>query len=176
MSSLLDRSDISDLPADGWMVMVATCNAGMIGAESGEFDADEWADLLVRVLDKAEAVCGLTQGDVLWRRMMACAAALNYFGVREGSPARDPEKAFLWLLSELEGSREGFMRKCEDLLLVRLDPSSVEEIYYAAKWRSSVVSALKSLCDIARYMGDSALKSDALEWCAMATKIPALEG
>jgi hypothetical protein len=172
MERFLSRRDIVDLPAEGWMTLVATCNAGMVGAESGEFDASAWADLLVCALDKAYVLGRLTQGDVLQRRMVACAASLNYFGALEGSPARDPKKAFMWLVAELGGSRQEFLRRCEDLTDVRPSSSSLEDVYHAVKWRSSVVGALKSLCKIEQYVDSLPLKSEVLEWCELADVIP----
>jgi hypothetical protein len=122
MERFLSRRDIVDLPAEGWMTLVATCNAGMVGAESGEFDASAWADLLVCALDKA--------------------------------------------------SRQEFLRRCEDLTDVRPSSSSLEDVYHAVKWRSSVVGALKSLCKIEQYVDSLPLKSEVLEWCELADVIP----
>ena len=65
------------LPSDAtwWTVVISVCNSGMIGAEAGLADAEEWAEVLVEALDTSVRTGGLPQEEVLHRRVIACAAA-----------------------------------------------------------------------------------------------------
>src|SRR6266566_3928653 len=103
MRNLLRRADLPASPS-WWMAVISVCNSGMIGAESGAIDAEGWANLLVETLDAAAHRGILGKEEIVQRRIIACAAALRYFGVKEGDAIRDPDLAFLRLVEQLGGS------------------------------------------------------------------------
>ncbi|MFF3662018.1 hypothetical protein [Streptomyces olivochromogenes] len=92
MAELLQRGDLPVRDPAWWNVIVSVCTSGLLRAEMGAVEAEQWAGLLVRALDEATRNGSLSREETLHRRMIACAAALQYFGVRKGDQtARERE-------------------------------------------------------------------------------------
>lgn len=164
--------DHSHANAAWWMAVISTCNSGMIGAESGEIDAENWACLLVEALDAAAGSGALGEEEVIHRRIIACAAALRYFGVKSGDSVRDPDLVFSHLVGQLGGSIDGLLSKCRDIVQRsqnrdRHDPGLFREL----KWLSSARIALESLRDVVGFMDDGSSRSEAVRWCKAASAI-----
>jgi hypothetical protein len=144
----------------------------MLGAGSGSDDAEEWADLLIRALDKARALGALGQEETIHRRIVASVAAMQYFGVKGGDGARDPELVFSWLTEELGGSREALLDKCRMIASPAPETIIGKEYYSKIKWLQSVRTALQSLCEMAEYMEDGPARNEAKLWCEITPLIP----
>lgn len=173
MAELLKRHDLPAGDAEWWMVVVSVCNSGLLSAEAGAADAEQWAGLLVQALDEAAKLGALTQEETLHRRMIACAAALQYFGIRRGDPVRDPEAGFVWLRDRLGGSSDEFVEE-----LVGIQSAYARgtltgpPLRRGMKRLSSVRMALEALARVLPYMADGPQKQDAEAWCALLDQIP----
>ncbi|GAA4235735.1 hypothetical protein GCM10022254_43640 [Actinomadura meridiana] len=173
MAALLGRSDLSTSSAAWWYVVISVCNTGLLGAELGAADADEWGKVLVCALDKARDLGVLGEEETVHRRMIACAASLRYFGVCEGEENRDPNLIVGHFLATQQGdSPQDVLRKCVDILRVpreiRVDASFREGIKYV----TSVRMALQALGDVVEYLHPGPLREAAVRWCDIAILIP----
>jgi hypothetical protein len=171
MADLLLRGDLpSDRPT-WWDVVISVCNSGLLSAEVGAVDAEQWAELLVRALDRARELGSLGKEEVLHRRMIACAAAVRYFGARAGDPARDPELIFAWLLGELGSSPEVLLRDYQRMAQPSKEVQADRDLYRDIRWLASIRMALESLCDVVVYMPDGPRRAEAVKWCEVARLI-----
>jgi hypothetical protein len=173
MDDVLHRNDLPRDNAQWWHVVISACNSGMLGAEFGAIDADRWGQLLIYSLDKARGLGVLGDEEVVHRRMIACAAALKYFGVREGDEGRDPELIVGRYLAEHQDiSPQEFVDQCAEILRVphgvHIDASFKKRIRRVASARMT----LQALCDVVKYLESGPLKEAAVRWCDIEPLLP----
>src|SRR5690242_14811219 len=70
MLALLRRDDLPT-GRGWWLVVTSVCSSGLLGAESGVFDSDLWADALGEALDLSVELGGADPLEQLSRRVMA---------------------------------------------------------------------------------------------------------
>ncbi|MFF0034742.1 hypothetical protein ACFYRG_00775 [Streptomyces mirabilis] len=173
MAELLRRDDLPEGDPGWWTLVVSVCNSGLMSAETGAVDAEQWAGLLVRALDEATRNGSLSREETLHRRMIACAAALQYFGVRKGDQVRDPEMVFTWLLGELGNSPDRLLAELRDVASTASWGSEGSgSLHRAIRRLASVRMALEALCDVRSHMAEGPKRSEAAEWCALVPLIP----
>ncbi|MEU8797136.1 hypothetical protein [Spirillospora sp. NPDC048819] len=173
MADVLHRSDLPRDNAQWWRVVISACNSGMLGAEFGTIDADRWAQLLIYSLDKARELRVLGDEEVIHRRMIACAAALRYFGIRKGDEGRDPKLIVGRFLAEHQDiSPQEFVDQCVKILSiphdVPIDATFQERIRHVTSARMT----LQALCDVVEYLESGPLKEAAVRWCDIEPLLP----
>jgi len=170
MARLLASQDLRAASLSWWMVVVSTCNSGLLGAEAGLEDADRWAELLITALDLGEQLGMLPREETIQRRIICSAAALRYFGVQKGSLARDPELSFKRLVVAAGCSRDQVLVGLEAAMQeLRYDPTDVG-YYRKVKWFTGIKKALCAACEIIPFM-DSVTAAEASEWCRIAPQM-----
>jgi len=175
MRDLIRRDDLPEDPR-WWLAVISAGQAGLLGAESGEVDAAEWAPVLVESLDAACRRPAVGVAGTVHRRMMACLAAMHYFGERAGDPARDPERVFRHFAGSLGGSPEAYLERYRETLTAALaghrrirageggDPRAVSA---ARAWLDSTRAALTQMCqELAPRLGRTPPGEEAARWCA----------
>ncbi|SOE75024.1 hypothetical protein SAMN05446589_5585 [Streptomyces sp. OV198] len=173
MAELLRRDDLPEGDPGWWTLVVSVCNSGLMSAEMGAVDAEQWAGLLVCALDEATRNSSLSREETLHRRMIACAAALQYFGVRKGDQVQDPEMVFTWLLGELGNSPDRLLAELRDIASTSSRGSEGSgSLHRAIRRLASVRMALEALCDVRSHMADGPKRSEAAKWCALVPLIP----
>jgi hypothetical protein len=178
MRDLIRRTD---LPGDAqwWAAVIAVGQAGLASAESGEFDAQEWASVLVESLDAAARRPAIGLSGTLHRRVMACAAAMHYFGERAGDPVRDPELVFRHFAESL-GSPEAYLGRYREILTdalreaerARAGDGDWRSAFAATNWLDSTRAALLGMCEDVRPRLPA--EHAATEWCALLPRIELL--
>ncbi|MEU1745857.1 hypothetical protein [Micromonospora arida] len=110
--------------------------------------------MLVESLDTA-AVRALGVGETIHRRMIACVAAIHYFGERAGDPVRDPELVFRHLAAALDGSPEIYFERYRSTLAGRLADydrfragagGDMRRVAAARSWMDGSRAALVQMC------------------------------
>jgi hypothetical protein len=174
MDELLARDDLRLLSHEAWFAAVSLCTSGMLLVEYGEPDGEKWARLLIRVIDEANSRGTLSKKEIISRRMRACVAAINYFGVRADDPLCDPRLIFSWLTSEL-GSQEELISRFTKLSSMRLDSASVAEFSRLSGWQTGVISALQKLGEIEKYVTDPELKAELHAWYELSEELSKMQ-
>lgn len=179
MRELVRRADLPD-DSRWWSAVISVGQAGLAGAEVGEFDAQEWASVLVESLDAAarRPAVGLT--GTVYRRVIACVAAMHYFGERAGDPVRDPELVFRHLAESLGGSPEAYLDRYGETLTrtlaeyerVRAGGGDARTAVAGRSWLDYTRAAIVAMCE------DLAPRLPAghpvAGWCAVLPRIAAL--
>jgi hypothetical protein len=174
-----------DLPDDQrwWSAVISVGQTGLLGAESGRPDAEEWASVLVEALDVAAQRPAFGLVGTVHRRMMACIAAMRYFGERAGDPARDPELVHRHITTANGGTPEAYLDRYREVLartLVEFDRAragggDMREVSRARSWLDSTLMALGQMCDeLAPRVTDGPLRDEAVAWCAVLPQIDAV--
>lgn len=197
MRDLIRRDDLPDDPC-WWLAVISVGQAGLVGAESGRPDAEEWASVLVESLDTA-ASRALGTGETIHRRMIACVAAMNYFGERTGDSVRDPELVFRHLTAALGGSPDVYLERYRRTLARALadhkrvwagDGGDRRAVTAARSWMDGTRAALVQMCrDVATRLVEAPrenepgrtettpgaiLRDEVSRWCAVLPQIEAV--
>jgi hypothetical protein len=179
MRELLRRDD---LPGDQqwWSAVISVSQSGLLGAESGRPDAEEWASVLVEALDAAAQRPVLGLAGTAHRRMMACIAAMQYFGERAGDPARDPELVFRHLAASLDGTADAYLERYRETLnlalaehgRVRAGDGDMRAMTSARSWLDSTRAALAQMCEgLVPRLAEGPVRAEAATWCAALPQI-----
>ncbi|GAA0545438.1 hypothetical protein GCM10010172_28860 [Paractinoplanes ferrugineus] len=176
MRDLVRRADLPD-DSQWWSAVISVGQAGLAGAESGEFDAEEWASVLVESLDAAARRPSVGLNGTVLRRTMACAAAMHYFGERAGDPVRDPELVFGHLAESLGGHPQAYLDRYRETLTwaltefqrVRAGAGDRPRLASARAWLDSTRAALVTMC--AEVRPRLPAEHAATDWCAALPRI-----
>lgn len=196
MRDLIRRGDLPDDP-HWWSAVISVGQSALVGAESGRVDAEEWASVLVESLDVA-AWRALGVGETVYRRMIACIAAMHYFGECTGDPVRDPELVFRHFTATLGGSPEVYLRRYRATLASALrenkrvragEGGDLRAVSAARSWLDGTRAALTQMCrELVSRLADEpraggpertgdepgvSLREEAALWCAL---LPQIEG
>lgn len=196
MRDLIRRGDLPDDP-HWWSAVISVGQSALVGAESGRVDADEWASVLVESLDVA-ALRTLGVGETVFRRMIACIAAMHYFGECTGDPVRDPELVFRHFTASLGGSPEVYFQRYRDTFASALrenkrvragEGGDLRAVSAARSWLDGTRGALTQMCrELASRLAEEpragglertgeepgvSLRDEAALWCAL---LPQIEG
>jgi hypothetical protein len=154
MRDLIRRDDLPEDPR-WWLAVISVGQAGLLGAESGQVDAEDWAAVLVASLDAAARRPAVGVAETVHRRMMACVAAMHYFGERAGDPVRDPELVFRHFAASLGGAPEAYLERYRETLAAALaehrrllagQGGSRRAVNTARAWLDSTRAALTQMC------------------------------
>jgi len=162
MLALLRRDDLPT-NREWWWVATSVCNSGLIGAESGNFDSDLWADALGEALDRSVELGAADPAEALSRRVLAAAAAMHYFGPEPGRPMRDPELIFERVRVALGGSPEAFRAEFARVRAETQPPPTAAKIA-GARWMLQARSILDHLTDVATYLPDGPVRAAVKSW------------
>ncbi|MEO3830283.1 hypothetical protein [Actinomadura sp. B10D3] len=172
MAVLLQRSDLPESRPSWWTTVISVCTSGMSGVDVGEEDAERWAELLVRALDKAECQGGLGVEDTLHRRMMACAVAIQNFGVQKGNEVRDPHLVASRFIEEFGRSPEIVVNRLREAISVPRGVQIDESYYVRIKWISTFRQTIEALARVAEFLEDETQRQIIDDWCNALDSIP----
>jgi hypothetical protein len=174
-----------DLPDDQrwWSAVLSVGQSGLLGAESGRPDAEDWASVLVEALDIAARRPAFGLAGTVHRRMMACSAAMRYFGERPGDPARDPELVLRHLTTAIGGTAETYPDRYRDVLArtqaehdrARAQGGDMPATASGRAWLDSTRSALSQMrAEVAPRLAEGPGRDEAAAWCAALPRIEAI--
>jgi len=174
-----------DLPDDQqwWSAVISVGQSGLTGAESGRPDAEQWATVLVEALDAAAQRPAFGLVSTVHRRMMACTAAMQYFGERAGDPARDPELVLRHLTTSLGGTTEAYLDRYRETLTrtlaehdrVRAGDGDNRVVSSGRTWLDNTRTALVRMCeDLVPRLPEGSAREEAATWCAALPGIDAI--
>ena len=182
LRDLIGRDDLPD-DQQWWSAVISVGQAGLLGAEVGRPDAEEWASVLVAALDAAARRPAFGLVGSLHRRMMACNAAMHYFGERAGDPARDPELVFRHLVTSIGGTAEAYPERYREILAralaehdrVRAGSGDRRAVSSARAWLDNTRIALGLLCeDLAPRLSEGPVRVEAAAWCTALRQVDAI--
>jgi hypothetical protein len=182
MRNLIRRDD---LPGDQqwWSAVISVGQSGLLGAESGQPDAEEWASVVVEALDAAAQRPEFGIVGAVHRRVMVCNAAMHYFGERAGVPARDPELVFQHLTTALGGTAEAYLERYQEVLAralaefdrARSGGGDMRTVSSARAWLDNTRTALIQMCaEVTPRLPEGSIRDEAVAWCAALPRIDSI--
>ena len=121
-------------------------------------------------------------GTVL-RRMMACNAAMHYFGERSGGPVRHPALVLRHLVTTLGGTTEAYLERYRATLAralaefdrARSGDGDMRMVSAARSWMDNSRMALSLMCrEVAPRLPEGPTRDEAAAWCAVVPRIDAI--